>query len=306
MRQTAESGAYCRSVAFSSVHKSGQLGYSTRRRLGFTLVEVVVASAILLILLISLMGSFASGVSGFRQAQLMTFAQNLAEFQAEDLKAMAPSVLKSLCEGKYGDVLWNGVPPGVDPAYTNYPSPSATSTDPLEVAAAAIDAYPFEYDSGRQQTDFFILGVTDVVPDNASQYDPVYHAGETTEPNIPTDPPLLLGSNISVESYEQTDVDGPTTYPYVVRLHKEAYPLFTKEIRVVCYDADTPVTTDPWDPAISPSYHFMSAAGVARMDKYVEDYRALFAYVITVRYKVGETVRVLFETRGVIAAPYSS
>ena len=278
-------------------------GRSARR--GFTLVEVVVASAILLILLISLMGSFASGVSGFRQAQLMTFAQNLAEFQAEDLKARAPSVLKSLCEGKYGDVLWNDVPPGVDPSYTNYPSPSATSTDPSEAAAAANDAYPFEYDSGPRQTDYFILGVTDVVLDRDTQYDPVYHAGETTAPNIPTDPPLLLGSNISVEKYDQTDVAGPTTYPYVIRLHKEAYPLFTKQIRVVCYDAETPVTTDPWDPAISPGYHFMSAAGLSRMDTYVDDSRALYAYVITVRYKMGGTERVLFETRGVIAAPYS-
>jgi prepilin-type N-terminal cleavage/methylation domain-containing protein len=276
----------------------------SQRRRGFTLVEVVVASAILLILLISLMASFASGVSGFKQAQLLTFAQNLAEFQAEDLKALAPSVLSLLCEGG-----WTGVPPGVDPALSNYANPSAT--DPNDAEALVRNARPFEYDSGLQQTDYNIIGVTDIVTDPST----VYHAGETSPPTIPTDPPFLLGSNISVESYPKTDPTSPTIYPFVVKLHKEAYPLFTKEIRVVCYESVMPKDYDPWDPGIPPKYHFLSKPYTtadypahARMDAYNEeggDTAAMFAYKITIRYKLGTSSRVLFETSGVISAPYS-
>lgn len=279
----------------SSPHSPASRSARSRRR-GFTLVEVVVASAILLILLISLMASFASGVSGFKQAQILTFAQNLAEFQAEDLKALAPSVLRQLCEGT-----WNGLPPGVDPALTNYPTPSAT-TDP---DAYIRNARPFEYDSGLQQTDYNIIGITDIMTDPST----VYHAGETSEPALPTDPPFLLGSNITVESYAKTDPTSATIYPFVVKLHKEAYPLFTKEIHVVCYEAVTQENVDPWDPSILPAYHFLQSPYTSQpvMDAYDAeggDSAAMFAFTITIRYKLGASSRVLFETTGVISAPY--
>jgi hypothetical protein len=248
------------------------------------------------------MASFASGVSGFKQAQLLTFAQNLAEFQAEDLKALAPSVLRQLCEGT-----WNGVPPTVDQTLTNYPS--AVAGDPDN--APARNLRPFEYDSGRRMTDFNIIGVDAVVKDKDTDYPLVYRAGGTTVPTLPTNPPLLLGSNIDVESYEQTDAPNPSTYFYVVKLHKEAYPLFTKEIRVVCYDSRTPTAVDPWNPAIAAGYHFLSAPYVSQtsMDAYDVnggDERAMFAYIITIRYKQGTASRVLYETSGVISAPFSS
>ena len=82
--------------------RNGIYGVSHSRP-GFTLVESVAATAIMFILLIGLMGMFARGVAGFKNAQLLTFAENLSEFQAEDLKAMAPSVLNHLVEGHYPD-----------------------------------------------------------------------------------------------------------------------------------------------------------------------------------------------------------
>jgi prepilin-type N-terminal cleavage/methylation domain-containing protein len=266
---------------------------------GFTLVEVVVAAAILVILLIALMGSFSAGVTGFKQAQQLTFAQNLAEFQAEDLKALAPSVLKLLCEGT-----WTGVPPRVDPTLTNYPA--ALSSDPDN--ALACNQRPFEYDSGQRQTDFNIILIDAVV---AGTTPLVYQAGGMSEPTLDFDPPLLLGSNVSVGNCSQTDPTDDPRYYYVVKMHKEAYPLFTKQIRVVCYSALMPVTVDPWNPSIAPEYHFLSApyAAQTNMDRYYADggghQRAMYAYVITIRYKQGTTSRVLYETRGVISAPYS-
>ena len=307
MRPTTEHRSYSGRRVTPSFHAPTSVSPTRCRRSGFTLVEVVVASAILLILLISLMGSFASGVSGFKQAQLLTFAQNLAEFQAEDLKALAPSVLRQLCEGT-----WAGVPPGVDASFTNYPS--AVAMDPDN--AQTNNLRPFEYDSGQRMTDFNIIGVDAVVKSNdpsTGDYTPAYRAGGAIEPPPVTDPPLLLGSNIDVGTYPLLDdplnpSTSSRTYYYVVKLHKEAYPLFTKQIRVVCYDARTPTVIDPWDPAIQAGYHFLSAPYVSQtsMDAYVSDQRAMFAYVITIRYKLGASDRVLFETSGVISAPFSS
>ena len=108
MRQTTEHRSYTGPRAVLSHHGPTSVSCPawflrgshprglSRNQWGFTLVEVVVAAAILLILLIGLAGVFARGVTGFKQAQLVTMAQNLAEFQVEDLKNLAPSVLHQL------------------------------------------------------------------------------------------------------------------------------------------------------------------------------------------------------------------
>jgi prepilin-type N-terminal cleavage/methylation domain-containing protein len=304
------SAAVCTaSIGSASPRRSGFARPPARNPRGFTLVEVIVASAILMILLLTLMGSFAAGVSGFKQAQQMTFAQNLGEFLAEDLKARPPGVLQLLCEGK-----WNGVSESVRPAevalaLSNYPLPLDGDSD-----AQDSNARPFEYDSGRQRTDFNITGVDLVTGIDADGNTFAYQAGEDVKPTSPTDPPLLLGSNVKVESYEVRDPSEPydpakSKYYYVVKLHKEAYPLFTKQVRVVCYDSWMPTTVDPWTHVAGDAvaYHFMSAPYTGAEDSmtaYPGEKRAVYGYIITIRYERGSTSRVLYETRGVISAPY--
>jgi prepilin-type N-terminal cleavage/methylation domain-containing protein len=305
------SGAACFGVLrCTSPRRSGFARPLARNPRGFTLVEVIVASAILMVLLLTLMGSFAAGVSGFKQAQQMTFAQNLGEFLAEDLKARPPGVLKQLCEGT-----WDGVSEWVYPvtakaALSNYPLPPVDDAE-----AQANNARPFEYDSGKQQTDYSITGVDLVLGTDPDGDSFVYRAGGTSAPTLPTNPPLLLGSNVGVLTYELNSIDPydpeNSTHYYVVKLHREAYPLFTKQVRLVCYDAWMSSTVDPWTHATGDAvaYHFMHDpydGSEDTMTGYHEgmNVRLMFSYIITVRYERGTTSRVLYETRGVISAPY--
>jgi prepilin-type N-terminal cleavage/methylation domain-containing protein len=302
------SGAACFGVLrCTSPRRSGFARPLARNPRGFTLVEVIVASAILMILLLTLMGSFAAGVSGFKQAQQMTFAQNLGEFLAEDLKARPPGVLKQLCEGT-----WDGVSEWVYPvtakaALSNYPLPPVDDAE-----AQANNARPFEYDSGKQQTDYSITGVDLVLGTDPDGDSFVYRAGGTSAPTLPTNPPLLLGSNVGVLTYELNSIDpyNPenSTHYYVVKLHREAYPLFTKQVRLVCYDALMSSAIDPWDASALEDYehHFLQAEYTSQttMDAYASNVRAMYGYIITIRYERGTTSRVLYETRGVISAPY--
>lgn len=302
MRQTTKHRSYVGSAEGLSCHGVGRARKSTGHHPperfsrmrgaspGFTLVEVVVAAAILMILMIALMGTFSAGVSGFKNAQLMTFAQNLAEFQAEDLKSLPPSVLSGLCEG-----IATGVAPGVPTTYTNYPYATPSTTDlNYDATARANDAKAWVYDSGIVRTDYTITGVDAIVKDVSTEYPISYRAGGTTKPATPSDPPLLLGTNILVESYLRTDPVPPDEWYYAVRLMHQAYPLFYKRVQIECYDSR------------NPTYHFVSDSSQARMNEYVSDARAMFSYTITIRYHQGTSQRTLYETKGVISSPYSS
>jgi type II secretory pathway pseudopilin PulG len=219
----------------------------------------MVAIAIMFILLISLIGLFARGAAGFKNAQLVTLAQNVAEFQAEDLKAMLPSVLNGLVET-------NG---RLDP---NYPTNEKTSG--------------YEYDSGERQTDYHIAGISKLV---GSPY--IAGFGCPTSPPVPTDSEsgVLRGSNITVQAYSDTEPLPPYTivgWYYDVVLHHEAYPLFTKQVEIVRYDAKSlPNKTDHnW---------------------YGGD-RGMFDYTITIRYGRQAPRRVLYKTSGTISYAYSN
>ncbi|MCX6086449.1 MAG: prepilin-type N-terminal cleavage/methylation domain-containing protein [Caldiserica bacterium] len=277
---------------------------------GFTLVEVVVAAAILLILLIGLSGVFARGVTGFKQAQLVTMAQNLAEFQVEDLKNLAPSVLNQLVFGKDAD-------PAVGYQDVNYPYPTRDAmAENYDAAARGNDEKFWMYDSGKLRTDFMVDGVTLIGT--------TYVAGTTAMPAIPTDTDVLLGSNIVVERYgidqvtgdplywedggiwyswdgvTRTDLPGVppggTFYYYRIVLEKEAYPLFSRQVRVVQYDVSTPDGSDVWSTALDETLY----------RTFQGDARTKFDYEIVIWYKQNGVDRVLFRSGGTIAVPFAA
>ncbi|MFA4932712.1 MAG: prepilin-type N-terminal cleavage/methylation domain-containing protein [Caldisericia bacterium] len=279
---------------------------------GFTLVEVVVAAAILLILIIGLAGMFARGVTGFKQAQLVTMAQNLAEFQVEDIKNLAPSVLNQLVNHSYADV--------------NYPYESVADWPCNETHVEPFDdRYCWAYDSGKLQTDFMVDGVTQIGSSSFTAGQPA----SAPLPVIPTDAQVLLGSNIVIEVYADdpdpdvglrywydydtpgwyylwTDGGGQVQRTYVtladpantlvyyrVILQKEAYPLFSRQIRIAQYDADAPDGFEPFDSTETDYRVFLG------------DARTKFEYEITVWYKQNGADRVLFRSGGTIAVPFA-
>ena len=274
-----------------SHHAPASVSVVSRRR-GFTLVELVVAAAILLILLIALAGVFARDVDGFKRAQLLTMAQNLAEFQVEDLKNLAPSVLNQLVLGAYDDV--------------NYPYPTSDAT------AMANNSLTWMYDSGKLQTDFMVDGVTALGG--------TFTAGGPTVPAIPTSSDLLLGSNIDVEIYgvdqsssldrtywrpdtmwqywdgarwvvlQGSPPDG-TVYYYRIVLQHEAFPQFSRQIRIAQYDASFPAGSDPWN------------TGITLDRDSTTDSRREFEYEVTIWYKQNGVNQVLYRTAGTISSP---
>jgi hypothetical protein len=237
-------------------------------RRGFTLVESVAATAIVFILLIGLTGMFSRGVAGFKQSQLLTFAENLSEFQAEDLKAMAPSVLNLLVEGTYPDpTLLGKIPPSPLVVYSNYPADTSVSAS--------------MYDSGEVPTAMNAMGMTRLV---RSPW--VAGAGVMTEPPKPSNTDVLLGANIIVETYEDLDDSFATLgWYYNLKLLQLKYPDFSKRIVVTRYDASSLPAKD------DPSYHPATV---------------MFDYTITVSHQQGGTRRVLYSTSGTVSYPYSN
>jgi len=287
MRQTTEQLPYVGSTAVRSHYSQNPVRRGMGRRHGFTLIEVVVAMAILFIVLIPLMDSFARGVAGFKSAELFTFAQNLAEFQAEDLKSMAPSVLSQLVEGKYpGVYMDDGITPDTSNplvVYSNYkPALKAGDLDynaVTDAAGAANDALYYMYDSGNIATDFNLIGLTKIGGNP-------YVAGPSLAPELPADVPML-GPNIEILPYEDVNYASTQWRYYRAVLHKEAYPLFSKRIQVTRYDA-----------------HYLPYKTQHPLAGDVSD---LFDYTITVSARQSDgSLRVLYVTQGTIGSAFKS
>ena len=287
MSRTTEHRSHIGSRAALSRYDQIPACCSAGHRRGFTLVEVVVATSILLIILVPLMMSFGRGVSGFKNAQLFTFAQNLAEFQAEDLKSMAPSVLSQLVEGKYpGVYMDDGTTPDTSNplvVYSNY-KPARKAGDPdynavTDAAAAANDLLHYMYDSGNITTEFNLIGLTKILGNQ-------YVAGPSLAPELPLGVPVL-GLNIEILPYEDVDYASTQWRYYRAILHKEAYPLFSKRIQVTRYDAHY----------LPDKTHHASAGDVSD----------LFDYTITVSTRQSDgSLRVLYVTQGTIGSAFKS
>jgi hypothetical protein len=203
---------------------------------------------------------YARGVVGFRQAQLLTLAQNMAEFYVEDIKSMAPTILHQMLSGVNVD--------------SNYPNVG--------------DTVSWSYDSGRVTTDYVIGGIT-VLPGDAS-----YVAGGSAEPPLPTNPPLLLGSLVTVGKYSIVDGTGATRWFYSVTLNHQALSQFSRQIRIVYYQGtmDTSIAgNDPWT---TTSYR-----------TYTSDEQMKFEYEVTIFQGSGSYVHVVYRTSGTIARPYT-
>jgi type II secretory pathway pseudopilin PulG len=177
---------------------------------GFTLVEVVVAFAIMFILVLGLSAGFSYSQRVARQAQLSAMAQNLMDLQVEELRSFSPGTLGRLVDGTLG----------VDTALVNYPHYSVGGVDPDG------DKMLYAYDQ-TSDTDpatkgvFYVVNLIDTVekPSGGTPYSaPEIIGGD-----------VLLGSSVSVQ---------PVTPPlpaspyYNVLFFQDMYPTLARRIRI--------------------------------------------------------------------------
>src|SRR5450830_1987817 len=108
MGQKAEQLPYVGSAAVRSRRGPSPACRSIGHRSGFTLIEVVVATAILLIVVLALVSSYSFYYGRTVQLRAATIGQNLAQLDLEDIRSYSKSELYNLCQGQgiapnYGD-----------------------------------------------------------------------------------------------------------------------------------------------------------------------------------------------------------
>src|SRR5450830_612236 len=140
MRQTTEQLPYVGSTAVRSHYSQNPVRRGMGRRLGFTLIEVVVAMAILLIVVLALVSSYSFYYGRTVQLRAATIGQNLAQLDLEDIRSYSKTELYNLCGG--GAI------------YPNYRA--ETASDPGGPSSNV-------YDVGKVVGTFYIPNITKVL-----------------------------------------------------------------------------------------------------------------------------------------------
>lgn len=244
MRQTTEHRPYVASVAVLSRHGHNRatLGLGTQR-LGFTLVELVVAFAIMIILMVSLLGSFGRNLAIIRATQIEEVAQNLGELQVEDLQSMSMASLAALVRltaaEASGDV--------------NYPPGSMASTSTISYESSEFFA-----------SDFYLPAV-----------DSIFLAGTVSSAQdyvLNTPPPaMLLPGSVSVSNVSRLPVDSTDSGDnvYGVTVFQSAFPKVMKRIQVRLVGDGTEIQPDEsfiWDLATTENLLFQYLVTVRWLD----------------------------------------
>lgn len=259
MTQTTEHCPYVGSVAVLSRHGLGPACRSTGRRSGFTLVEVVVAFAILLILMVGLLQFYARTLVASRNIYITETAETLAEVQAEDLRSMSVAALAELVKGTSTDV--------------NYPANqvgSATSIRYLSTAGTGQSE-----SEGYFASDFKLPHVKSIVLTNPTPLTAV----ATADP-VPTGS-LLLPQSVGivldpVDPSEELAGEKPgLDEKYVVTVMKSSFPNMYKRVELALVSDGT--FTSGAETVIAAPYTWGSPVSA----------NCVFKYTVSVKWTLG-------------------
>lgn len=213
MRQTTEHQSYAGSVGASSSHSLNPASHSPDHRSGFTLIEIVVAMAILMVVVLGMLSSYASYYGRVAQERLATTGQNLAQLQLEDVLSLDKSVLYDLALGGNN----------IDVNYVN----TANSASPGYPLISDISASSFVYDSGIVDGTFYITGVQAVyAPSMSPSVSHQRPVGPSDVPNLDLPSGIV---DLQPESHTDPSPVG-TTWDYTVILNKAVFPGYQRQV----------------------------------------------------------------------------
>jgi len=214
MRQTTEHQSYAGSVGASSSYSLNPASHSPDHRSGFTLIEIVVAMAILMVVVLGMLSSYASYYGRVAQERLATTGQNLAQLQLEDVLSLDKSVLYDLAYGRNT----------IDVNYVN----TANSAIPGYPLISDISASSSVYDSGIVDGTFYITGIRAVyAPSMSPSVSHLLPVGPSDVPNLDLPPGIV---DLQPESHTDPSSPGVTTWDYTVILNKAVFPGYQRQV----------------------------------------------------------------------------
>jgi prepilin-type N-terminal cleavage/methylation domain-containing protein len=205
-----------------------------KKRAGFTLIEVIVAMAILMVVILALVSSYYSYYNSVKQMTYKAIGQNLAEVMLEETRSLQVTILDSLVKGgQYpSEPSWK--------KYDYYPDNPIIYEESTDFASGIPAGIPFPADKNTDPT--------------------VYDSGEY--PNYEIDSSLRLEGIATVFGLKDTDFSAPAwqnimnsdsyknlpssiivtpvyhndgtteSYDYTVLLNKETFPNYFRRVKI--------------------------------------------------------------------------
>ena len=210
-----------------------------KKRAGFTLIEVVVAMAILMVVILALVSSYYSYYRNVQLERYKTIGENLMQLQLEDIQNLPVSIVDSLIIG------------GAD--LPNYPSKPSN-----EPGVGSVYYFDYSSDPAPDPSLYFDYGTTDYInvydsirfDTNGTYYELVdgtyiieklayFDSNPLSESNV-SGINASLPSNIKLIPPGE---DGNTSSSdYMIELYAETFPHYKK--RIIIIDLTPDLTAD--------------------------------------------------------------
>jgi prepilin-type N-terminal cleavage/methylation domain-containing protein len=193
----------------------------SKKRAGFTLIEVIVAMAILMVVILALVSSYYSYYNSVKQMTYRAIGQNLAEVMLEETRSLQVTILDSLVKGgQYpSEAYWEMYKPSDS-------HPGSYEVDNVNLDLDIPDAIPYPldttsdptvYDSGKVESSFRLERINSVFGKDDGTID------------INSDSYKNLPSSVVITPVYYTDTG---SYNYTILLNKETFPDYFRRIKI--------------------------------------------------------------------------